>query len=98
MKPSSPQAPQMADESMVRNLAAQAEAIWPQEEPIFERHRPGAGAVLDLGCGTGEITLRLAHKFPRATFIGVDLEQQHLARAAARCVQFGSRVRFEQGD
>lgn len=33
----------MADESMVRNLAAQAEAIWPQEEPIFERHPPGSG-------------------------------------------------------
>ena len=31
-----PQAEQMADESMVRNLAAQAEAIWPQERPIFE--------------------------------------------------------------
>jgi hypothetical protein len=26
-----PQYEQMADESMVRNLAAQAEAIWPQE-------------------------------------------------------------------
>src|SRR5947207_2176679 len=34
MHPSSPQAPQMADESMVRNLAAQAEAIWPQEQAI----------------------------------------------------------------
>ncbi|HEY8712088.1 MAG TPA: hypothetical protein VIM68_04405 [Thermoanaerobaculia bacterium] len=37
MSNSSPQAREMAGESMVRNLAAQAEAIWPQEEPIFER-------------------------------------------------------------
>ena len=29
----------MADESMVRTLAAQAEAIWPQEKPLFERYR-----------------------------------------------------------
>jgi hypothetical protein len=29
-----PQAGQMADESMVRNLSAQAEAIWPQEESL----------------------------------------------------------------
>jgi len=43
---------------MVRNLAAQAEAIWPQEEAIFARHPPGDGAVLDVGCGTGEITAR----------------------------------------
>ncbi len=34
----SPQAKEMADESMVRTLAAQAEAIWPAEEPIFSRH------------------------------------------------------------
>jgi len=37
----------------VRNLAAQAEAIWPQEEPIFDRHSLGDSAVLDVGCGTG---------------------------------------------
>ena len=32
-----PQAEQMRDESMVRNLEAQAIAIWPQEKPLFER-------------------------------------------------------------
>ena len=88
----------MADESMVRNLAAQAEAIWPQEEPIFERHPLGSGAVLDVGCGTGEITGRLAEKFSHASFIGVDLEVAHLARARVRCASFGSRIRFETGD
>jgi SAM-dependent methyltransferase len=88
----------MADESMVRNLAAQAEAIWPQEEPIFERHRISGGAVLDVGCGTGEILARLAAKYPEASFTGVDLEESHLARAAARCAEFGDRIRFEPGD
>ena len=98
MTESSPQAREMADESMVRNLAAQAEAIWPQEEPIFARHPLGGGAALDVGCGTGEITARLAGKFPQATFTGVDLEEAHLGRARARCASFGSRVRFEKGD
>src|SRR5215212_5535904 len=98
MHPSSPQAKEMADESMVRNLAAQAEAIWPQEEPIFERHPPGGGAVLDVGCGTGEIIARLAAKYPQASFIGIDLEEPHLARAAARCAGLGERVRFQHGD
>jgi len=96
--PSSPQAREMADESMVRNLAAQAEAIWPQEEPIFDRHFPVNGAVLDVGCGTGEITARLAAKFPDASFIGIDLEEPHLERARARCSVYGARTRFEYGD
>jgi SAM-dependent methyltransferase len=98
VNPSSSQAKEMADESMVRNLAAQAEAIWPQEEPIFDRHPLGDSAVLDVGCGTGEITARLAGKFAQASFTGVDLEEQHLARARERCRDFGSRVRFQHGD
>lgn len=95
--PSSPQAREMADESMVRTLAAQAEAIWPQEERIFDRH-PVAGAVLDIGCGTGEIIDRLAAKYPEATFTGIDLEEQHLDRARVRCARHGSRVSFRLGD
>lgn len=96
--PSSPQAKQMADESMVRNLAAQAEAIWPQEEALFDRHPVGSGAVLDIGCGTAEIIIRLAAKYPDATFVGVDLETAHLERARERCLALGSRARFEYGD
>lgn len=98
LHPSSPQAKEMADESMVRNLAAQAEAIWPQEEPIFDRHPPGGGAVLDVGCGTGEIVARLAAKYPRATFTGIDLEEPHLERARTRCAELGERTRFQVGD
>jgi SAM-dependent methyltransferase len=94
---SSPQAREMADESMVRNLAAQAEAIWPQEEPIFRRHPP-AGDILDVGCGTGEIVARLAEAFPHARLVGVDLEEPHLERARGRCAGFGERARFQQGD
>jgi SAM-dependent methyltransferase len=96
--PSSPQSKEMADESMVRNLAAQAEAIWPQETPILLRHDVGDGAVLDVGCGTGEITYRLAQLFPRASFTGVDLEESHLQRARNRCAEFASRTAFRNGD
>lgn len=57
----SPQAREMADESMVRNLAAQAEAIWPQEEALVMRYvLPARAEVLDVGCGTAEIVSRLA--------------------------------------
>ena len=49
-----PQAKQMADESMVRTLEAQARAIWPQESELIRRYRlPDEIRILDAGCGTG---------------------------------------------
>src|SRR5262245_1948348 len=91
-----PQAREMADESMVRNLAAQAEAIWPQEQPLFDRYDlPVDPRILDAGCGTGEITDRLARRFTRASLLGVDIIDDHLTRARARCADLGSRVGFE---
>ncbi|HUJ26686.1 MAG TPA: class I SAM-dependent methyltransferase [Myxococcales bacterium] len=95
--PSSPQAKEMADESMVRNLAAQAEAIWPQEAPIFQRHPP-QGRILDIGCGTGEISARLLQTFPQTTLIGVDLEEPHLESAREKAKPFGDRAHFEKDD
>jgi len=89
----------MADESMVRNLAAQAEAIWPQEEVIFARHPLARGAkVLDVGCGTGEIVARLAVRFPGLDVTGIDLEEPHLVRARARCAGLDAKTHFQVGD
>jgi SAM-dependent methyltransferase len=91
-----PQAKEMADESMVRNLAAQAEAIWPQEQRLFERYRlPSRAKILDAGCGTGEIALRIAQMLPDADVLGVDIIDSHLDLARSRCAALGRRVRFE---
>jgi SAM-dependent methyltransferase len=91
-----PQAREMADESMVRNLAAQAEAIWPQEQPLFARYAlPADAQVLDAGCGTGEIALRLAQRLPGARVLGVDIIDAHLDLARARAAALSARVRFE---
>jgi SAM-dependent methyltransferase len=91
-----PQAKEMADESMVRNLAAQADAIWPQERHLFDRYRlPETANILDAGCGTGEISLRLLQTLPHARLLGVDLIDDHLERARARCVGLANRARFE---
>ncbi len=99
MPAKNPQAEQMADESMVRNLAAQAQAIWPQERPIFEGYALKAHArILDLACGTGEISERLADLFPRVEILGLDVESAYLERARTRCERFGERVRFDVGD
>jgi SAM-dependent methyltransferase len=91
-----PQAKEMADESMIRNLAAQAEAIWPQEKPLFERYQlPIEANLLDAGCGTGEISLRLAQMLPHARLLGVDVIEDHLELARTRCAALRERVRFE---
>ena len=94
---SSPQAREMADESMVRNLAAQIEAIWPQEKPIFDRHPP-RGRVLDVGCGTGEAIARILAAYPDTQVTGIDLEKPHLERAKEKTAAFAGRVQFEHGD
>ncbi len=94
-----PQAEQMADESMVRNLAAQAEAIWPQEQAFFARYElHGESRIADIACGTGEITARLAALYPRAEVVGVDLLEQLVNHARRRHAALAPRVRFEQGD
>ena len=91
-----PQARQMADESMVRNLAAQAQAIWPQESPLFDRYAlPARARILDAGCGTGEISVRLAERYAEATVLGVDIIDAHLDVARSRAAPLGPRVTFE---
>jgi ubiquinone/menaquinone biosynthesis C-methylase UbiE len=65
--------------------------------PILLRHA-SLTKILDVACGTGEITSRLAAMFPRASLTGVDLEAQHLDRARVRCAAFGSRVSAREGD
>src|SRR5262249_30144176 len=91
-----PQAREMGDESMVRTLAAQAAAFWPQERPLFERYAlPDGPHILDAGCGTGEIASRLAGIYPRAQVLGVDILSHHLELARHRHAELGDRLRFE---
>lgn len=91
-----PQAKQMADESMVRTLDAQARAIWPQEKQLVDRYvLPAEPRILDAGCGTGEGASRLAEHFPKAHVLGVDIVDAHLALARARFARLAPRLSFE---
>ncbi len=50
--------------------------------------------VIDLGCGSGELTAALAVRWPNATVEGVDASESMLTQAAAG----GFRVDFQQAD
>jgi ubiquinone/menaquinone biosynthesis C-methylase UbiE len=91
-----PQREQMADESMVRTLAAQIDCIWPQERPLLARYGlTGALRILDAGCGTGEATRRLAEVYPAAQVLGVDILDHHLEAARRRDAALAPRVAYE---
>jgi trans-aconitate 2-methyltransferase len=51
-------------------------------------------AVVDLGCGPGELTATLAERWPRAAVTGIDSSPEMIARAA----QLDTPVVFEAGD
>jgi ubiquinone/menaquinone biosynthesis C-methylase UbiE len=91
-----PQAKQMADESMVRNLDAQARAIWPQEAELVRGYGlAGRVRILDAGCGTGEGASRFAELFPESEVLGVDIIDAHLDLARSRFGRLAPRLSFE---
>jgi trans-aconitate 2-methyltransferase len=53
-----------------------------------------AAHVVDLGCGTGNMTVFLRQRFPAAEVLGVDGAESMLAKARAAAPD----CRFEQGD
>ena len=94
-----PQKQHMADESMVRTLAAQTEAIWPQERVLLAGYELAPDAkILDAGCGTGEFTWRCAEMFPRAQVLGVDVLAQQIDYARRHHARFAPQLEFREGD
>jgi SAM-dependent methyltransferase len=99
MSDRNPQHEQMADESMVRNLRAQAIAIWPGESAFMQGYALAEDAtVLDVGCGTGEFVLRMGEFLPASRLIGVDVIESHLDVARETCRSLGDRATFQAGD
>ncbi|HEX6638455.1 MAG TPA: class I SAM-dependent methyltransferase [Steroidobacteraceae bacterium] len=94
-----PQSEQMADESMVRTLAAQIEAIWPQEKSLLNFYRlPRNARVLDVGAGTGEFSARVADHLPEAQVLGVELLPASVELARRKHAGLAPRLKFEVGD
>ena len=55
---------------------------WLLEALMLPSRPSGAAAptIIDAGCSTGSLLLPLAHAFPHATFVAVDLKSGSLAR------------------
>jgi SAM-dependent methyltransferase len=94
-----PQGEQMADESMIRTLAAQIEAIWPQEKILLNAYRlPRNARILDVGAGTGEFSARVADLLPEAQVVGVELLARSVEHARRKHAALASRLSFQVGD
>ena len=63
------------------------------------RHNLGNGSgplrILDAGCGTGEISSRLARLYPQARVLGIDILDHHLDFARRRYPDLAPRLSFE---
>ena len=67
----------------------------PLQDAVVATLRPLAPSrVLDVGCGTGLLTTRMAEEFPGAAVVGCDYSAGMLRQAAAR----GRRVAWARGD
>jgi ubiquinone/menaquinone biosynthesis C-methylase UbiE len=53
--------------------------------------------VLDLGAGTGELSIALKRRFPAAVVVGVDPDPKALARARTKAAQAGLAIDFRDG-
>lgn len=76
----------LSEARATRIVARAAEALTAADRPT----------VLDLGCGWGELTLRLLDAAPAATAVGVDLNEEDLerGRSLARARGLADRVEF----
>jgi SAM-dependent methyltransferase len=73
-------------------------SFGPLTEHLLKRSREFAfGAVLDIGCGAGELSLALARGRPHVTVTGVDISPQLIEVARERGAQLGN-VSFEVAD
>ena len=53
--------------------------------------------VLDLGCGTGAVSLLLAKRQPAARIVGLDPDAKALARAAEKSLAAGASIDWQKG-
>ena len=82
-------------DAITRLLSFNRDQVW--KDRMVDALPPKAAPVcLDLACGTGDLTVRLASKYPDGRIIGIDLTEPMLERARARCTD--PRIHLQRGD
>jgi len=72
------------------------ERVW--KARLVEQVAPNAGErILDLGCGTGTLTIMLHRACPDAEVVGLDVDRNILRMARAKADAAGVAVSFWQG-
>ena len=95
--------PELMDERVQARAYAGADFDEPNSQFVerFERHIGlPSGPVLDIGCGPGDIPLRLVRRFPELEVHGLDGAEAMLALARdalAREPALAGRLRFIAG-
>ena len=76
---------------------------WGMREQTFKRHliqqahiQPGM-RVLDLGCGTGTLTILIKQTHPKANVVGLDGDQVVLEIARSKANQAGVNITLDHG-
>jgi hypothetical protein len=88
----------MAEDSGQRIVSRLASDVLPLVPGLEDGLQRGI-AALDVGCGTGGSVLELARRFPRSTFLGVDLSVEAIEDAKRRAGELRlANVRFETCD
>jgi 2-polyprenyl-3-methyl-5-hydroxy-6-metoxy-1,4-benzoquinol methylase len=75
-----------------------AKKILPGLAGLNERLSAG-GALLEVGCGTGNLLVQVAKAFPAAQLVGVDIDAESIAAARKRveAAGVGARVEVRRG-
>ncbi|MFD8843912.1 SAM-dependent methyltransferase [Streptomyces pseudogriseolus] len=95
--PLGPPAPLAAEPPQLTRLTFHGPLSGHRAGRLVERlARTGPATVLDIGCGWGELMLRVLEAVPGATGVGVDLKAGDLARGRRAAEERGlaGRVRF----
>ena len=65
---------------------------------LIQATQKTVGRVLDLGCGTGSLMLKVLENFPEAIVFGIDFDPTLLALAKQRLKPFGEREKLIPAD
>jgi 2-polyprenyl-3-methyl-5-hydroxy-6-metoxy-1,4-benzoquinol methylase len=78
----------MAEDSAQTVLSSLESHVLPLIDGLAERLGQGI-RVLDIGCGSGRIMIRMAQRYPASRFVGIDLSEEATTAARTAAAESG---------